>query len=179
MLVVSFLYIVGYFWFIILVCLIFAIIPPSIESSPLGSPSLVYRPFPGSRTPFLRGKLEFLADAPSEFIALFRPGSSRAAPLGLNNLFLVSLFAGSVCSVPHLFANKVAAFQPPYSAALLVEDLRPDCVASSLCSAVLSRSFAPLPGSPSIRGPTPSYGPTPEVAWSPGSNLLYNPNNNI
>ena len=143
--------------------------PPFVKSSPSGSPSPARRPFPGFYTPSLRGELEFLADAPSESIALLRPGSSRAAPLGLDNLSLASLFAGSVRSVPRSSADEVAALQPPRSTALPVEDPRPDCVASSLRSAALPRSFAPLPGSPSIRGPTPSHGPTPEVTWSPGS----------
>ena len=98
--------------------------PPSIESSFLGSPSPVCRPFPRSRTPSLRGELEFLADAPSESIALLRPGSSRAAPLGLDNLSLASLFAGSVRSVPRSSADEVAALQPPRSAALPVEARR-------------------------------------------------------
>ena len=83
--------------------------------------------------------------------------------MGLDNLFLAFLFAGSVRLVPHLSANKAAAFQPLCSAALPVEDLWPDRAASSLRSAALPRSFAPLPGSPSIRGPTPSHGPTPEA----------------
>ena len=53
---------------------------------------------------------------------LLRPGSSKAALLGLDNLFLASLFAGFVRSVPHLSADEAAALQPPRSAALLVED---------------------------------------------------------
>ena len=81
---------------------------------------------------------------------LFRPGSSRAALLGLDNLSLASLFAGFVRLIPRSSVNEAAAFQPPYFAAL-------------------PRNFAPLPGSPSICGPTPSHGPTPEVIWSPGS----------
>ena len=77
------------FWFILFLLLYFF-----IKSFSSGLPSPVYQLFPGFHTPFLRGKLKFLVDILFEFIMLFRPGSSRAAPLGLNNLFLASPFAG-------------------------------------------------------------------------------------
>ena len=64
--------------------------------------------------------------------------------------------------MPYLSTDKAAAFQSFYSTILLVEDFRPDYIASSLHSATLPRSFALLPGSPSIYGPTPSPGPMPE-----------------
>ena len=160
----SFFYIISYFWFIILVYLIFAIIPLFIRFSFLGLPLPAYRPFPRFYTPFLWGELEFLADTPFKSIIFFHLGSSRAALLGLNNLFLVSLFVGSVRSMPHLSTDKAAALQPPHSAALPMEDPRPDRVASSLRSAALPHGFALF-----IRGPTPSHGPTPEVTWFPGS----------
>ena len=65
----------------------------------------------------------------------------------------------------YLSANKVAIFQPPHSIALFIEDLWPDYIMSSLYSAALSRNFALLPNSPSIRGPTPLYRLIFKVTW--------------
>ena len=109
------------------------------------------------------GELEFLADIPFKSIIFLCSGSSRAALLGLNNLFLAFLFAGSVRLIPHLFINKVIILQPPHSTALFMEDPQPDYIASFLYSTALPRSFTPLPDSPSIYGPTPLYRPTLEV----------------
>ena len=100
---------------------------------------------------------------PLNLLYFFYLGSSRASLLGLNNLSLVFLFIGFVYLVPHLSANKVVAFQPFYSTILFIEDPRPDYIAFFLCFTTLPYNFAPLPGSPSIYGPTPLYRLTSEV----------------
>ena len=116
----------------------------------------------------MRGELKFLAGIPFKSITLFRLSSSRAALLDLNNLSLVSLFAGSVYLIPCLFADEVAAFQPLYSVVLPMEDLRLNYVIFSLRSTVLPHNFAPLSGSLFIYGPTPLYRLMSEVIWFPG-----------
>ena len=95
--------------------------PPFIKSFFSGSPSPIYQSFPKFYTSFLRGELEFLINTPFKSITFFRLGSSRAALSDLNNLFLASLFAGFVRSVPYLSINKAAAFQPPYSITLPIK----------------------------------------------------------
>ena len=104
-----------------------------------------------------------MADALFKSIILLRLGSSRAALLGLDNLFLVFLFAGSICSIPHLFINKAAAFQPLYSTALFMEDPRPNYIIFSLRFIILLHNFAFLPGFFSIYGPILLYKLTPKV----------------
>ena len=86
----------------------------------------------------------------------FRLGSSRAALLGLNKLFLTFLFVGFVRSIFYLFINKVTVFQPPLI--FFEEDPRPNYVISSLCSIALFHNFTPLSGFLFIYSPMPSHG---------------------
>ena len=73
-------------------------------------------------------------------------GSSRVALLGLNNLFLVFLFAGFICLIFYLFIDEAAVFQLFYFIILLVENLWFDYIISFLYSVALFRSFAFLFG---------------------------------
>ena len=98
-----------------------AIMPPFIESSPSGSPLPVYWPFPKFYTPFLRDELEFLANTLFKFIIFLHLGSSRVALFGLNNLFLVSPFAGFIYLISYLSIDEAAALQPPYSTILPIK----------------------------------------------------------
>ena len=132
-------------------------------------PSSVHQPFPRFYTPFLRGKLEFLADVPFKSIIFFCLGSSRAALLSLNNLFLIFLFIGSVRLIPHLFINKIAVFQPSYSIILFMEDFWPNYIIFSLRFIILFHNFAPLPGFPFIYSPISLYRLIFEVIWSSNS----------
>ena len=159
MLVIFFLYIISCFWFIILVYLAFIIIPPSIKSSFLGLLSPVCQLFPRFYIPSLRGELEFLANTPFKSIIFFRLGSSKAALLGLDNLFLIFLFIRFVRLILYLFINKIITLQPSYSTTLPIEDLWPDYIMFSLYSTVLPYSFIPLFSSLFIYGFTLSHRP--------------------
>ena len=118
--------------------------PFFIKSFFSGLPSLVYQFFFGFCIPSLWGELEFLVDVFFEFIIFFRPGSFRAALLGLNNLFLAFLFAGFICLIFYLFINKIIVFQFFYSAVLFIKDFQFNYVVFSLCFAVLPYNFIPL-----------------------------------
>ena len=84
--------------------------PPFIKSFFLGSPLPVYWFFFRFCIPSLWGKFEFLVDIFFKFIIFLYLGSSRAALLGLDNLFLVFLFAGFMRLIPYLFINKAVVF---------------------------------------------------------------------
>ena len=148
-----------------MVCLISVIIPPFIKSSFLGSPSPVYWPFPRFYTPSLRGKLEFLVDIPFKSIIFFCLGSSRAALLGLNNLFLVFLFAGFMHLISYLFINKAVVFQLFYFIIFLMENLWPDYIMFFLYFAALSYNLIFLFNFPFICGPTSLYKLIFKVIW--------------
>ena len=88
--------------------------------------------------------------------------------MGLNNLFLVFLFTGSVRLIPYLSINKTAVFQPPYSTTLLIEDLWPNYIASSLHFIILFCNLIFLFNFPSICGLIPLYKLIFKIIWSPG-----------
>ena len=100
----------------------------------------------------MRGKFKFLVNTPFKSIAFFRPGSSKATLLGLNNLFLAFLFIRSIYLIFYLFINEAAAFQPFYSIIFFMEDPQPNYIAFSLYFAVLFHNFIFLFNSPSIYG---------------------------
>ena len=106
-----------------------------------------------------------MADIPFEFIIFLYLGSFKAALLSLNNLFLAFPFTGFIHLIPYLFINKVAVFQPPYSAIFFMEDLRLNYIISSLRFAALSYNFTFLPGFFFIYGPTPSHRLIFKIIW--------------
>ena len=106
-----------------------------------------------------------MVNIPFKSIIFFCLGSFRATLLDLNNLFLISLFMGFVRSIPYLFINKVAVFQPFYSIIFFMEDPRPDYIIFFLYFIVLLRNFAPLFDFPFIYGLTPLYRLMFKVIW--------------